>query len=34
VTAKTEIWNSCEYQFNVKLWILWKTWKYKLDNKK
>ena len=29
VTAKTEIWNSCEYQFNVKIRKLWKTWKYK-----
>jgi len=22
VSAKTEIWNSCEYQFNVKIWKL------------
>ena len=29
VAAETEIWNSCEYQFNVKIWKLWKTWKYK-----
>jgi len=29
VSAKTEIWNSCEYQFNVKIWKLRKTWKYK-----
>ena len=29
VAAKTEILNSCEYQFNVKIWKLWK-----LENKK
>ena len=29
VAAKKEIWNSCEYQFNVKIWKLRKTWKYK-----
>jgi len=29
VAAKAEIWNSCEYQLNVKIWKLWKTWKYK-----
>ena len=23
-----EIANSCEYEFNVKIWKLWKTWKY------
>jgi len=22
VSAKMEIWNSCEYQFNVKIWKL------------
>jgi len=35
VSAKTEIWNSCEYQFDVKIWKLCKTWKYKkIDSKK
>ena len=23
-----EIWNSYEYQFDVKIWKLWKTWQY------
>jgi len=29
VAAKTDILNSREYQFNVKVSKLWKTWKYK-----
>ena len=29
VSVKTEIWNSCEYQFNAKIRKLWKTWIYK-----
>jgi len=30
VAEKTEIWNSCEYQFNVKIW---KKLEKKFDNK-
>jgi len=26
----TQIWNSCEYQFNVKIWKLWKLEKIKI----